>query len=154
MTSALTALLLLAAEPAVEQSEPRPTVERRHAVFAQPLATVLGAAVLHGISVSGGVLIRANEEWSFVGDFAVLLWGSGGQGEDLRGATSAAISLGWSARVKGEGLSGLFLTPKIYGVAGDHTGPTRAPHRSSAPTATRGGRRVRSGWGSTSRSSG
>lgn len=119
MLPVLATLLVLGAEP-VAVAEPPPTPERHHAVFAQPLATVLGAAVLHGISASGGVIIRANDEWSFVGDFAVLLFGSGGQGEDLRGVTSATISLGYSARLRGSGLSGFFITPKVYGVVGDN----------------------------------
>lgn len=125
MISTLAAMALASAPLAEPPTAPAP--ERANVVFAQPVATVLGLAVLRGLSVSGGASVRVNEEWSFTGDFAVLLFGLGGEGEDLRGTTSAAVSLGYTTRLRGKGLSGLFITPKVYGIYGSHwtdTGPS------------------------------
>lgn len=120
------AMVALASAPLAEPPT-KPSQERSNVVFAQPLATVLGFAVLRGISVSGGASVQVNEEWSVTGDFAVLLFGMGGEGEDLRGTTSAAVSLGYTTRLRGKGLSGLFITPKVFGIYGSHwtdTGPS------------------------------
>lgn len=109
-------------------TEPLQPEVRHHAVFGQPLATVFGLTV-RGVSASGGVVLEANEAWSFVGDFSVLLGAFNGQGEDIRGTSSATMSLGWSARLTPDsaGLGGLFITPKVYGVVGSNftdTGPS------------------------------
>lgn len=119
MLASLAALVLTAAPSA---ATPDPAPERHRVVFVQPLDTVLGLAVLGGLSLSGGASIPLNDEWSVTGDVAGLLGGGWltSRGEDIRQTSSVALSLGLSTRLKGSGLSGFFITPKVYGVIGRH----------------------------------
>lgn len=117
MLTSMLAVLISAgpSSPAVAEGE-------RHAVvFAQPLLTAAGLAgfaapsIGAGFGLSGGAQFVVNESWGLTFDVAGLL-ASAGQDEDYRGVTSGAFSLGPTFRIRGSGLSGFFVTPKIYAV--------------------------------------
>ncbi len=117
----LQAILALTIASAPSGPEAPVDGEHRVAIFAQPLLTAAGLAgfavpsIGMGFGLSGGAQFVVNESWGLTFDAAGLL-ASAGQNEDFRGVTSGAFSLGPTFRMRGSGLSGFFVTPKIYAV--------------------------------------
>lgn len=106
--------LLLAVGPVDEAFD---SPEPRVAVFVQPIGSVAGA-FLSTVWISGGVQRQLVDRWSLVIDASLLLvtTGRGRVFADISGSTSVSVSAGLGRQVTGTGLSGFFVTPKVWGV--------------------------------------
>lgn len=103
------------AEPAVESPLGEPSKLPRAAVFVQPLGTPAAALFFNSALASAGAQVAITGDISLTFD-ASFVYSPGltpGPGEDFRGATSVTLSAGPTFRLLGEGLTGLFVTPKL-----------------------------------------
>ncbi|MCU0702116.1 MAG: hypothetical protein MUC96_36940 [Myxococcaceae bacterium] len=134
MTPFLFALVIAAAPR--EGSEVRPVDQAPStAVFLHPLTSVLFSGLGSGLSVSAGAQLGAAERWSFTVDVAVVTapGTAPGGSEEFPATTSVSASAGPSIRLVGEGVRGVFLTPKLY-VIGSSNSTLESPETSARRT--------------------